>query len=160
MSPVADPEECTHQLERQAVVLDRGSALQPDEEISNVHVERPGNRKKPTRRDAIGATFVLMQLLATDANLHRHLLLCHSDKDALHPDPLPHMSIDIARSNAPRDSLTGDGVVGRTISGLHVEEHRAHQSCRRYRRVARFIPTSPNFEKKTTFLLEFGSILP
>jgi hypothetical protein len=143
MSPVADPDECAHEFKWQVIVLGRGSAPQPDEEIGDIHVERPGNGKKPTRRDAIGATFVLMLLLATDANLRRQLLLCHSDKDALHPDPLPHMSIDIARSNAPRDSLTRDRVVGRTISGLHLEEHRAHQSCRRYRRVARFIPPIP-----------------
>jgi hypothetical protein len=118
MSPVADPDECAHELKRQVIVLGRGSAPQSHEKIGDVHVECPGNGKKPTRHDAIGTTFVLMLLLATDANLHCQLLLCHSDKDALHPNPLPYMSVDIARSDAPGDLLTNDRVAGQSISGL------------------------------------------
>jgi hypothetical protein len=131
MSPVADPDKCAHELEWQAAVLDRRSALQPDKEICDVHVERPGNGMEPTRRDAIDTPFVLMLLLVSDANQRCQLLLRHSEKDPLHPDPLPHMSIDIGRSDAPRDLLTGSGGVGRSIFGLRFEGRWVHQSCRR-----------------------------
>jgi hypothetical protein len=63
MSPTADPEERAQKLDRQLVVLVRRLALQPYEEISDVHVERPGNGMEPTRCDAISPQFVLVLLL-------------------------------------------------------------------------------------------------
>jgi hypothetical protein len=168
MSPTADPEERAQKLDRQLVVLVRRLALQPYEEISDVHVERPGNGMEPTRCDAISPQFVLVLLLVTDANQHRQSLLGHPDKDALYSDPSPHMSIGIGRADAPRDSLTGGWVVGRSISGLRLEGCPAHQSCCRYRRVARFHsglarnePTGGGAEsRKGRILLESASMLP
>jgi hypothetical protein len=129
MSPVADPEECVHEVQRQVVVLDPGSALQLDEEIGDVHVERPDNGMEPTRREATDTPLVLMQLLVTDANQHRQLALCHSDKDALRADPSPHMSIDIGRPDAPRGLLSGGRGVGLSISRLRLAGCPPSQSC-------------------------------
>jgi hypothetical protein len=129
MPPVTDPEECVHEVQRQVVVLDRGSALQLDEEIGDIHVERSGNGMEPTRREATDTPFVLMLLLVTDANQHRQLALCHSDKDSLHADPSPHMSIDIGRFDAPRGLLSGGGVVGRSVSNLRLAGCPPSQSC-------------------------------
>jgi hypothetical protein len=67
--------------------------------------------------------------LPADANQHRQLALCHSDKDALHADPSPHMSIDIGRFDAQRGSLTGGRFMGRSISKLRLAGFVAKQSC-------------------------------
>jgi hypothetical protein len=76
-------------------------------------------------------------LLVTDANQRRKSLLGHPDEDALHSNPLPHMPVDIGRSDALRHSLIGSGVVGRSIFGVRLEGCPVQQSCRRYRRGAR-----------------------